>query len=194
MLNLEKLVGLGNYGLIFGMETDKYARQIESLLKKIELEKLNGIEIDKYLIDKKAEKVVIFSDFDPKDEVENLSKHCEVYWFCYRNEFRKEDLIDFKGKFFKTQSEKDIIKHLQKIDSKVYEKKQRESGEDDEYQYDYNYRSNNIRYNNNYDDDDNYNYNNNNNYYENKKSYNNKNDDMFRRLDRDFGGWDYGDD
>lgn len=96
--------------------------------KNLDLEYLGGIEIDKYLIQKNAEKVVVFSDFDPKDEIENLSQKCEVFWFCFRKIWKKGDLEKFKGKFFRTENEKDIIEHLKHINSKVYERRQRESG------------------------------------------------------------------
>lgn len=96
-------------------------------IKGLELESLDGIEIDKYLIEKKAEKVVVFSDFDPKIEIENLSQKCEVYWFCFVKECLEGQLDSFKGKFFRTLSEKNIMLHLQNINSKMYEKMQRTS-------------------------------------------------------------------
>ena len=104
-------------------------KSILSKIKNLEFEILEGVEIDRYLIDKQAEKTVVFSDFDPKIEVENLSTKCEVYWFCFREWWRPNDLQNFRGKFFKTLSEKDIMSHLLNIDRKIYEKKQRESNE-----------------------------------------------------------------
>ncbi len=96
--------------------------------KKIKIDYLEGIEIDEYLIQNNAEKVVVFSDFDPKDEIENLSKKCEVYWFCFNRSWKEGELEQFKGKFFKTRNEKDIVEHLKHINSKVYERKQRKLG------------------------------------------------------------------
>lgn len=122
MSNLQYLVN-------WELSVDSIRSVPEMNIKSLELEELNGIEINRYLIKKRAEKVVIFSDFDPKNSVENLSQKCEVYWFCFRDIWRKGDLENFKGKFFKTLSEKDILEHLKHINSKVYERKQRESGE-----------------------------------------------------------------
>lgn len=114
-------------------------------IKGLELESLNGIEIDEYLIEKKAEKVVVFSDFDPKIEIENLSQKCEVYWFCFIKECLKGALDRFKGKFFKTLSEKDIMLHLQNINSKMYEKMQRTSTYCKPYEYKDYYGYSNMR-------------------------------------------------
>lgn len=114
-------------------------------LKGLEIEGLDGIEIDRYLIEKKAEKVVVFSDFDPLNEICNLSQKCEVYWFCFQRIWLKEYLKDFKGKFFSTENEKDILEHLKHINSRVYERQQREKGD---FGNRYKYNSQNINYNN----------------------------------------------
>ena len=96
----------------------------------IKIKKLNYEYFDEYLIRNNAEKVVVFSDFDPKSHIENLSKKCKVYWFCfYIFGWLKEDLDEYKGQFFRTRSENDIIKHLKKMDSKSYSDMQRRSGE-----------------------------------------------------------------
>ena len=97
--------------------------------KKEEVKLLNGIEIDEYLISKHAEKTVIFSDFDPKHEIEKLSEKCEVYWFCFKRTWERGALKNFKGNFYRTQEPKDILLHLKNIKNKAYELKQRKSGE-----------------------------------------------------------------
>lgn len=145
MLMLQEIV------LYEDAEEELYYDSSSKLLKKIELESLKGQEIDKYLIEKKAEKVLVFSDFDPKTNIENLSEQCEVYWFCFRTAYRMYDLDNFKGKFFRTQNELDIVNHLKNIKSRTYERKQRKLGflkylSINEYLYD-------EKFNNNYDYD-----------------------------------------
>ena len=104
---------------------------IKKLIKStgLEIEELYGEDIDQYLIARNAEKVVIFSDFDPIEEVKKLSQKCAVYWFCFQEIWGKKQLDNFNGKFFKTNSERDIIKHLQNINNISYERKQRKLGE-----------------------------------------------------------------
>ena len=71
--------------------------------------------IDNYLIEKKAEKCVIFSDFDPKDEVINLSGKAEVYWFCFENSFTKSNLGNYNGFVYKVKTIGDIAAGLVKV-------------------------------------------------------------------------------
>ena len=71
--------------------------------------------IDNYLIEKKAEKCVIFSDFDPKDEVINLSMKAEVYWFCFEDYFTKENLGEYNGFVYKVKTINDIAAGLVKV-------------------------------------------------------------------------------
>ena len=106
-------------------KNDKISRQIKKKTK-VDITPLNGIKIDKYLIGNNAEKTVVFSDFDPRAEVVQLSKKCEVFWFCFEmNPCSVSDLSDFSGKFYKTTSEEDICKHLKNIKSISYEREQR---------------------------------------------------------------------
>ena len=92
-----------------------------------EVESLYGMLIDEYLIRKKSEKVVIFSDLDPEYEVSNLSKKCKVYWFCFLQEGIIGNIEQFKGNFFRTTNKKDILIHLKNMDNKIYQKNQRKS-------------------------------------------------------------------
>ncbi len=77
--------------------------------------------IDKYLISKKAEKCVVFTDFDPKDEVCRLSHEAEVYWFCFKTNFTEQDLIDYNGFIYPVQNIFDIADGLIKVNSKRFE-------------------------------------------------------------------------
>ena len=54
--------------------------------------------IKDYLKEKKAERAIVFSDFDPKQEIERLSEFCKVYWFCTeeRDDYRHASLDKFK--------------------------------------------------------------------------------------------------
>lgn len=149
IFNGKKFVNVKEF-IIFNKQLKDSIENKLAQIKGLELESLNGIEIDEYLIEKKAEKVVVFSDFDPKIEIENLSQKCEVYWFCFIEECLKGQLDRFKGKFFKTLSKKDIMLHLQNINSKMYEIMQRTSSYFKSYQYKDYYEHSNMKDTSNY--------------------------------------------
>ena len=77
--------------------------------------------LDNYLLSKKAEKCVVFADFDPKDEVINLSRKIQVYWFCFENYYDIDDLEDYKGFIYPVQNIKDIVKGIIKVNDKRFE-------------------------------------------------------------------------
>ena len=77
--------------------------------------------LDNYLLSKKAEKCVVFADFDPKDEVINLSKKSQVYWFCFENYYDIDDLEGYKGFIYPVQNIKDIVKGIIKVNDKRFE-------------------------------------------------------------------------
>ena len=78
-------------------------------------------DIDDYLLSKKCEKCVVFSDFDPLSEVIGLSQKAKVYWFCFENYFTKYDLGRFKGFIYQTNSAEDIINGLIKVNENRFE-------------------------------------------------------------------------
>lgn len=94
--------------------------------RNIKIKQVNE-DINKYLREKKAKKLTVFSDFDPKRQIEDLSKDCEIWWFCFeqRSNYRNTSMKDFKGHFYNTEKLEDFIKHLKNISSRVYEKRQR---------------------------------------------------------------------
>ncbi len=73
--------------------------------------------IDNYLKESKAEKCVVFADFDPKDEIINLSTFCETYWFCFEDKFNNYNVNNFEGFLYKVSSLEDIIKGLIKVNT-----------------------------------------------------------------------------
>ncbi len=77
--------------------------------------------IDNYLIEKKAEKCVVFSDFDPRSEVINLSQAADVYWFCFESRFDSYDIDDFNGFIYKVQNIRDLEQGLLKVNEKRFE-------------------------------------------------------------------------
>ena len=77
--------------------------------------------IDNYLISKKAEKCVVFADFDPISEVINLSQQVSVYWFCFENYFGRYDLKGFNGFIYKVEDVYDICEGLIKVSEKKFE-------------------------------------------------------------------------
>ena len=77
--------------------------------------------IDNYLIEKKAEKCVVFADFDPKNEIINLSHVVDVYWFCFEKSFSPYSVDNFNGFIYSVQNIKDLEKGLLKINEKRFE-------------------------------------------------------------------------
>ena len=77
--------------------------------------------IDNYLIEKKAEKCVVFSDFDPRYEVINLSQATNVYWFCFESRYDSYNIRGFNGFIYKVQNIKDLEQGLLKINEKRFE-------------------------------------------------------------------------
>lgn len=77
--------------------------------------------IDNYLVEKKAERCVVFSDFDPISEVVNLSAKADVYWFCFEDDFDRYDLKYYKGFIYKVKNINDIAQGLIKVNSKRFE-------------------------------------------------------------------------
>ncbi len=94
--------------------------------RNIKIKQVNE-NINTYLREKKAKKLTVFSDFDAKKEIEDLSKDCEIWWFCFeqRSHYRSTSMENFKGHFYNTAKLEDFIKHLKNVSSRVYEKKQR---------------------------------------------------------------------
>ncbi len=80
-------------------------------------------QLDEYLIENNAEKVALFTDFDPINAIKNLSNKTELYWFCF--EKYKAQPFNFKGRFFRIERLDDIIFYMRNID-KPYIKKDKE--------------------------------------------------------------------
>lgn len=94
-----------------------YSLQKQNKITYIDVNK----NIDSYLVDKKGEKCVVFSDFDPLYEVVNLSVKANVYWFCFEDSFDRYDLKQFKGFIYKVNNINDIAQGLIKVNSKRFE-------------------------------------------------------------------------
>ena len=77
--------------------------------------------IDNYLVEKKAEKCVVFADFDPIYEVINLSQKIDVYWFCFENNILKYDLSNYCGFIYKVCNLYDLEQGLIKVNQKRFE-------------------------------------------------------------------------
>ena len=78
-------------------------------------------DIDQYLIEKKAEKCVVFADFDPLSEVVQLSQKTDVYWFCFETDFERSDLEGYKGFLYPVQDANDIVHGLIKVNERRFE-------------------------------------------------------------------------
>lgn len=90
--------------------------------EKIKYEVINQ-QLDNYLLENGAEKVALFTDFDPIYAIRELSQKTELYWFC----FEKYEIqpFNFKGRFFTINKLEDIIFYMKNID-KSYIKKDEE--------------------------------------------------------------------
>jgi len=83
--------------------------------------KLINEDIDDYLIGAKAEKCVIFADFDARNEFINLSKYCKTYWFTFESYYGSKDLTGFEGFSYKVNNIGDIADGLLKINENRFE-------------------------------------------------------------------------
>ena len=119
------LEAIGNIIMLQPDEKDiNILKQNKAVIKFFETSPL----INEYLEYKKAEKVVVFSDFDPLNEICELSTKCKVYWFAFVDYVCNESILDdFKGSFFKVSEIKDLLSHLRNMDNRMYEKRQRKS-------------------------------------------------------------------
>ena len=88
--------------------------------KKIKCKYIND-NIDDYLLSRKAEKCVVFSDFDPREEVINLSQDAIVYWFCFEQDFTRRSLSGYQGFVYQVQNINDIAQGLIKVGKKRFE-------------------------------------------------------------------------
>lgn len=78
-------------------------------------------DIDDYLINAKAEKCVIFSDFDARGEIINLSNYCNLYWFCFESGFSNRNIDGYKGFIYEVETLDDIKMGLLKVNENRFE-------------------------------------------------------------------------
>ncbi len=90
-----------------------------SKTKNLKFERID-CNVGDYLTEKKAEKTLIFSDYDPLRAVCKLSQtKCHVYWFNFA-EIRDSYLRDFKGVIREVSKPEDILKALTSFTSTNY--------------------------------------------------------------------------
>ena len=82
----------------------------ESFIRSHPKVKAQNIDMDlaQYLTSKKAEKCVIFSDFDPLNSIINLSSKCQTYWFGFATKQYDSRLENFQGFYYPVQDDEDI--------------------------------------------------------------------------------------
>lgn len=76
--------------------------------------------IDNYLINRNAEKVCVFADFDPLKEVCNLSHNAQVYWFCFEKSYKLENLTDYDGFVYPVCDLNTIAEGLKKVNAQRF--------------------------------------------------------------------------
>lgn len=81
-------------------------------------------QLDEYLIENNAEKIALFTDFDPIKAIKNLSNKAELYWFCF--EKYKTQPFNFKGRFFRIERLEDIVFYIRNIDRPYIKKDEEE--------------------------------------------------------------------
>ncbi len=77
--------------------------------------------IDNYLIERKAEKCAVFADFDPRNEIINLSHEVKTYWFCFEDSYGVKDIGEFSGFCYKVRNANDIMNGLIKVNENRFE-------------------------------------------------------------------------
>lgn len=107
------------------LQSAGFSQNVDSFLQRSDIchikYKLINRNIDNYLIDKKAEKCVVFSDFDPRYEVIKLSQKTQVYWFCFEHSYGRYDLDNFNGFIYPVHNANDILDGLIKVNEKRFE-------------------------------------------------------------------------
>lgn len=109
------------------MTKNEFAKLISSYNYTYNLSKTKNLKIEridcnigKYLTEKKAEKALIFSDYDPCRTICDLSQtKCCVYWFNFDG-ISREYLKDFKGVIRAVSKPNDILKVLTSFTSTNY--------------------------------------------------------------------------
>lgn len=101
-------------------ELTYFLENLESENHKIKYRKIDR-DFDSYLIDHKAEKVCVFSDFDPKRQVCNLSHHAKVYWFCFESNYKLANLTGYDGFIYPVKDLDTIADGLKKVNAQRFE-------------------------------------------------------------------------
>lgn len=91
--------------------------------EKLEYQVINQ-QLDEYLLEHNAEKVTLFTDFDPLGAIKKISEKAELYWFCF--EKHKIQPFNFKGRFFCINKLEDIIFYMKNIDRPYIKKDEEE--------------------------------------------------------------------
>jgi len=86
--------------------------------KGIKYKSIKG-DFDEYLIERKAEKCVVFADDDPAINIINLSAKADVYWFHFRN---RKSYYNYQGILLNVKTETDILKALKLITENGFKK------------------------------------------------------------------------
>lgn len=81
----------------------------------------------KFLTGRKAEKCVIFSDFDPYETICSLSHSCKTYWFCFEDRYNtpKYDFREYNGGVYYTNGFDSMKNHFINMDNYTYVEKQK---------------------------------------------------------------------
>ena len=125
--------GFNNWinGVILADDGPKTLEELKKLLNENNynnfINKNENRNLSDFLINKKAEKCVIFSDFDPYKDVCKLSEKCKVYWFCFENRYNspKYDFKKFQGNVFYTDSFTSMKNHFVNMDNYDYIERQK---------------------------------------------------------------------
>lgn len=84
-------------------------------------------KLSNFLKERKAEKCVIFADFDPYKSIVDLSNYCKIYWFCFENRYNspKYNFKDFKGNAYYVDGFDSMKSHFVNMDNYEYVERQK---------------------------------------------------------------------
>lgn len=113
---------------------DEGIKTIEELKKRLteydfdnEIVKKGEKDLSEFLTNRKAEKCVIFSDFDPYKDICKLSEKCKVYWLCFEKRYNHTnyDFRNFNGNVYYTDSFESMKNHFVNMDNYDYVERQK---------------------------------------------------------------------
>lgn len=127
------LFGFNEYinGMVLADEGIKTIKELKTILTsnnhKNYISENESHNLGKFLIGRKAEKCVVFSDFDLYETICTLSHSCKTYWFCFEERYNhsKYDFKEYRGGVYYTDGFDSMKNHFINMDNYNYIEKQK---------------------------------------------------------------------